>query len=123
MKKVDYIDEKFNVAKYVFGYICRGIILHGYLPSATKLRQGNVFTPVCHSVQGGCLPQCMLGYTPPSQEAYPPKAHTPRRPLQRTVSILLECFLVLHLNYLLLRFIGITSSNSSVNYCRNNRKA
>ena len=28
-----------------------------------------------------------------------------------------------HINYLLLRFIGITSSNSSVNYCRNNRKA
>ena len=30
MKKVDYIDEKFNVAKYIFAYICRGIILHGY---------------------------------------------------------------------------------------------
>ena len=30
-----------------------------YLPSATELRQGNVFTGVCHSVQGG-------GVTPPS---------------------------------------------------------
>ena len=46
-----------------------------------QLRQGNVFTPVCHSVHGGCLPQymlgdplcpcmhtptqCILGYTPP----------------------------------------------------------
>ena len=25
------------------------------LPPATKLREGNVFTPVCHSVQGGSL--------------------------------------------------------------------
>ena len=49
-----------------------------YLPPATKLRQGNVFTPVCHSVHRGGLPyppgqtppwtgtpspaQCMLGY-------------------------------------------------------------
>ena len=46
------------------------------LPPATKLRQGNVFTAVCHSVHGGGLPyppgqthpradtpvQCMLGY-------------------------------------------------------------
>ena len=35
------------------------------LPSATKLWKGNVFTPVCQPFcsQGGCLPQCMLGYT------------------------------------------------------------
>ena len=26
--------------------------VHGKLPSATKLRLGNVFTPVCHSVHG-----------------------------------------------------------------------
>ena len=33
-----------------------------------KLRQGNVFTGVCDSVhgRGGCLPQCMLGYTRPT---------------------------------------------------------
>ena len=39
-------------------------LLH-YRPQ-TKLREGNVFTPVCQSFcsQGGCLPQCMLGYTP-----------------------------------------------------------
>ena len=45
----------------------------------TKLRKGNVFTPVCQSFcsagGGGCLPQCMLGYTntpgqtPPQQTA------------------------------------------------------
>ena len=40
---------------------------HGYFYRLqTKLRKGNVFTPVCQSFcsQGGCLPQCMLGYTP-----------------------------------------------------------
>ena len=79
------------------------------LPSATKLRKGNVFTSVCHSVHGGwqtppwadtpltstCWDtppaQCMLGY-PPS-----------RRPLQRTVRILLECILV-HLDVFILLF-------------------
>ena len=46
------------------------------LPAETKLGQGNVFTGVCDSItgEGGSLPQCMLGYTPPgadipSQEA------------------------------------------------------
>ena len=39
---------------------------------------------VSHSVHGGCLPQCMLGYTPPgkhspSPEAHPPEAHPPPR--------------------------------------------
>ena len=52
--------------------------LFGLLPPATKLRQGNVFTPVCHSVTGG-LPhppgqtppaQCMLGYTHPLSSAW-----------------------------------------------------
>ena len=56
------------------------------LPPVTKLVQGNVFTPVCHSVHSGGGPrglsdtplpstswdnippvQCMLGYTPPAQ--------------------------------------------------------
>ena len=35
--------------------------------------QGNIFTPVFHSVhRGGCLPQCMLGYQPPSPVSRPP---------------------------------------------------
>ena len=35
--------------------------------------QGNIFTPVCHSVQrgGGGLPQCMLGYHPPGADTPP----------------------------------------------------
>ena len=61
---------------------------------------------VSHSVHGGCLPQCMLGCTLPGRH-HPwaethPSGHTPplhrpptsRRPLQRTVRILLERFLV-----------------------------
>ena len=44
-----------------------------------SLRQGNIFTPVCHSVHRGGLPQCMMGYhtTPPNQ-APPPGPGTPR---------------------------------------------
>ena len=47
--------------------------------------QGNIFTPVCHSVHGGeCLPQCMLGYHTPWEQTPPPVAdtlpeHTPPR--------------------------------------------
>ena len=43
---------------------CATKLLYFYRPQ-TKLREGNVFTPVCLSFcsQGGCLPQCMLGYT------------------------------------------------------------
>ena len=41
------------------------------LPAATKLGQGNIFTSVCQEFcpqGGGCLPQCMLVYTPPGAE-------------------------------------------------------
>ena len=49
------------------------------LPSATKLRQGNIFIGVCQSFcSGGYLPQCMVGYTPPGQVH--PRAGTPPPP-------------------------------------------
>ena len=60
-----------------------------YFITACKrsLGQGNIFTPVCHSVHGGGLPQCMLGYHPPDQ-APPgpatPHAHQTRPPRRRT---------------------------------------
>ena len=66
------------------------------------------FTCVCPHGRG-CLPQCMLGYHPPgadpeqtSPEQTPPRADTPpeRRPLLRTVRILLECILVIKRTYL-----------------------
>ena len=95
-----------------------------FLPAATKLGQGNIFTGVCLSTGGGGLPQCMLGYTPPDQTPRsrhppgpnPPRADTPpgtrppwsRHPLEQTpqgsrlqhtinerpVRILVECILV-----------------------------
>ena len=56
-----------------------------YYHSQMKLCKGNVFTPVCQSFCSrglgveGCLPQCMLGYTPshtPPRQT-PPWADTP----------------------------------------------
>ena len=84
---------------------CIEIRLKVYLPSATKLRQGKVFTPVCHSVhRGGSVTH------PPSadtlSQAYTPRADTPWADTppthstcwdtvnKRAVRILLECNLV-----------------------------
>ena len=50
-----------------------------YIPAATKLGQGNVFTCVCDSVNRGGLPQCMLGY-PPEQTTPPGPDPTPPHP-------------------------------------------
>ena len=51
--------------------------------------QGNIFTPVCHSVhRGGGLPQCMLGCQPPPDETPPRSRHTipgPDTPGSRTL--------------------------------------
>ena len=49
------------------------------LPAATKLGQGNICTGVCLSTGGGegCLPQCMLGYTPPGADPPPRSRHPP----------------------------------------------
>ena len=55
-------------------------------PATTKLGQGNIFTSVCQEFcpQGGrgCLPQGMLGYTPPDQtppwdQTHPPGSRSP----------------------------------------------
>ena len=66
-----------------------------FLPAATKLDQGNIFTSVCKEFcprgggGGGCLPQCMLGYTShlrpgrhPSGSRHPPRPGRP--PLEQT---------------------------------------
>ena len=48
--------------------------LFQFLLSATKLWQGNVFTPVCHSIhRGGCLPLDLGGMsaTPPWADTHP----------------------------------------------------
>ena len=46
------------------------------LPLATKLRQGNVFTHVCHSVHGGCLPHPLRADIP---QADTPPVQTPQQ--------------------------------------------
>ena len=60
-----------------------------FLPSATWLRQGNVFTPVLHSVHVGVSVRHPRAATLPWPYPLPP-----RRPLQRTIRILLKCILV-----------------------------
>ena len=99
----------------------------------TKLRKGTVFTSRCPVHGRGCLPKCMLGYTPwadtpqadipsPGQTPpplrrhplgrhslgrHPPLARHPspsRRLLPQAVHILLECILV-YLDVLLLLFL------------------
>ena len=41
-----------------------------FLPPANELREGNVFTPVCHSVHsGGVYPSIQWGLHPPKQMA------------------------------------------------------
>ena len=70
-----------------------------------SLGQGNIFTPVCHSVHRGGLPQCMMGYPPdqaPSLGPGTPPDQAPPWPgiplgdtvNGRAVRILLECNLV-----------------------------
>ena len=55
-------------------------MLYFYRPQRS-CGQGNIFTPVCHSVHGGCLPQCMLGYHTPRADTplswHPPGADPP----------------------------------------------
>ena len=47
------------------------------LPPANEVCEGYDFTGVCLSTGGGCLPHCMLGYTPPWGRSYPPGRYTP----------------------------------------------
>ena len=70
--------HSFRVSMIMFNYV-------QFLPAATKLGQGNIFTSVCQEFcsqgEGGCLPQCMLGYTPRADtppDQTPPGADTPR---------------------------------------------
>ena len=68
-----------------------------FLLLSTLLAQGNIFRSVCQEFcsQGGGLPHCMLGYTPPPrnqrqaprdqwQTPRPPEPDTPSRPVAGT---------------------------------------
>ena len=83
-----YIARKRTPRRHCFQMSCNGLFTLTvyiaifatvkFLPPATKLGQGYVFTGVCDSVNGGggCLPQCMLGYTP-RPDAPPGTRYTP----------------------------------------------
>ena len=67
--KLQYIRDRFNfLLPKIFQTIGQMSLLTldwnmvQFLPTATKLGQGNIFTGVCDSVHRGGLPQCMLGY-------------------------------------------------------------
>ena len=68
----------------------------------TKLREGNVFTPVCYSAHkggvwiGGCAPPRHPPDTHPCghRPVSTPWTHTPTMVNKQAVRILLECFLV-----------------------------
>ena len=66
-----------------------GILPTQFLPPATKLRHGNVFTPVCHSVHRGVSATPTPGRHPPLCSACWDMVN------KRAVCILLECYLVL----------------------------
>ena len=66
-----------------FCQIVKGVIkncLDCFLPPAMKLRQGNVFTPVCHSVQFGgrgmhARGACVLGGMHAGECVFPGRVH------------------------------------------------
>ena len=72
-----YVQLRFNTLFLFPDWQCF-VCIYFYRPQ-TKLRKGNVFTPVCQSFcsQGGCLPQCILGYTHPPLWADTPPGQTP----------------------------------------------
>ena len=85
-----------------------------------KMRKGNVFTSVCQEScpqgRGRCTPP--PGQTPrlgrhPHRQTPPRQTPLIRRPLQRTVRILLECILVQAVNKLINSFIFVQKKKLS----------
>ena len=68
------------------------------LPSATKLHQGNIFTPVCHSVHRrvSATPPPPGQTPPPLSGRQPPRSACWNTVNKRVVRILLECNLVIY---------------------------
>ena len=82
-----------------------------FLPAATKLGQGNVFTGVCDSVHGGgegvCLSACFDARPPPRTRQTPPPGRRQHTVNERPVRILLECILVMLTVGRMLASIGV----------------
>ena len=67
----------------ILDYVYFGSTNGKLLPSATKLRQGNVITPACHSVHRGGIylsawDAPLANTPPPSRHPRDPGRHTPR---------------------------------------------
>ena len=66
----------------ILDYVYFGSTNGKLLPSATKLRQGNVITPACHSVHRGGIYlsawDAPPGKHPPGRHPQDPGRHTPR---------------------------------------------
>ena len=113
-----YTATTYQPANFFFNSMITHFSIVKYLPPATKLWLGNVFTPVCQSFrsQGWCLPLEGLGVWPPLGQTNPPGQAPPGRyppgqrpPLpsacwdtvnKRAVRIPLECILVIYKLYL-----------------------
>ena len=82
-----------------------------FLPPATKLGQGYVFTRVCVSVNGGGLGLCPGGVSVPQGSGLCPGGclchGDPPYGNERAVRILLECILVETLSYLFCRDLSV----------------
>ena len=94
-----WVSQSSSSLKFELGLVLMDLHPLVWLVTTRKrsLGQGNIFTPVCHSVHRGSLPQCMLGYqppgimhpsprdhappdhTPPPQDHVPPRDHAPPR--------------------------------------------
>ena len=91
---------------HVFAFV--SVVAVVYLPPATKLGQGYIFTGVCHSVyrggggawSGGSAPGGCLVETPS------------RRPLLRAVRILVACILVLFVLLMRSMFVSWTGEST-----------
>ena len=83
----------------VFSFLSVDVCVLWFVTAATKLQQGSVFTPVCHSVHRGVSdPACTTGHITRGvsvQGDLCPGRLSPSGSLSRGVSvILLECILV-----------------------------
>ena len=71
----------FGYSRKVFQTIRHDVHIYIYRPQRS-CGQGNIFTPVCHSVHRGGLPQCMLGCHPPLWTRQTPPPRPGRHPLR-----------------------------------------
>ena len=90
-KRYEYGDKEFIELQHcidkIFEFIGTCSMINHFYQPQRSCGQGNIFTPVCHSVhRGGGLPQCMLGchpsgrrHHPPLCQGDPPAKETPRK--------------------------------------------